>query len=300
MSLSLPLPPQRFVVSASRRTDIPAFHADWLIERLREGCCEVANPFSGQRREVDLRPQAVLAMVLWTRDPRPLLEHLDRIAEYRPMFLVTVTGYPGWLEPGAPDEAAVVEALRELRNRLGPATVVWRYDPVILTTATPLSWYLEQVERLAGVLEGVTDECITSFVDLYRKTERNLLPALARRSVELLEEDIERDQQLLLEMRERVEARGMRLSLCCEGRHVGAGLAQAHCVDAERIARLVGEPVSLPSRPSREGCGCFASIDIGAYDTCPRGCVYCYANRSPGAGRTGAERRGGGKALRGR
>ncbi len=287
-TLDLPSSPQ--VISASRRTDIPAYHGRWLLARLAEGRCEVRQPFSGALREVDLRPAAVLALVMWTRDPRPLLDELEGLVarDYPFVMLVTVNAYPAWMEPGAPDPAALVEALRGIRSAFGPAAVVWRYDPIVLTSVTPPQWHVQQVERLAAQLAGVADECVTSFVDLYRKTERNLLPAAQHAGAGLLEADADRDTELLRAMKECVAGHGLTLSSCCQAQGLDAGLAQARCVDPARLGRLLQREVRLPRRPSRPGCGCHASVDIGAYDTCPRGCVYCYATRSPAAGRAGA------------
>lgn len=277
------------VISASRRTDVPAFHSRWLLNRLREGWCEVRHPFTGVRSRVDLRPEAVIALVLWTRDPRPMLPYLDELARrgYPATFLVTVNAYPDWLEPGAADTDGVIEAMADIRDRFGAAAVVWRYDPVVLTTATPPSYHLDRVEELGGRISGVADECITSVVDLYRKTERNLLPALDAAGVTLLEPGEE--AALIADMRDTLSNLGIDLTACCE-RDLEDVVPRAHCVDRDRIGRLVGRPFKLPTRPTRAGCGCHASVDIGAYDTCPRGCVYCYANRSPEAGLGGWER----------
>jgi len=279
------------VVSASRRTDVPAFHHRWLIDRLREGWCEVRHPFTGVRSRVDLSPEAVIALVMWTRDPRPLLPHLDELADrgYPATFLVTVNGYPDWLEPGAPDLDGVVGAMAEIRHRLGPDALVWRYDPVVLTTATPPSYHLDRVGALGRRLQGITDGCITSFVDLYRKTERNLVPAAAAVEADLLEPDPDCDRELVVGMRDTLTPLGIELAVCCEKELLDL-VPRAHCVDRDRIGRLLGRPVKLPARPTRAGCGCHASVDIGAYDTCPRGCVYCYANQSPRSGKVGAGR----------
>ncbi len=282
--------PPRQVISASRRSDVPAYHSAWLMERLRSGWCEVRNPFGGQVRRVDLRPDAVLALVLWTRDPSPLLPHLPELVErgYRAMLQLTLDDYPAFLEPAAPDAARVVEAAAGFREVMGEASIVWRYDPVILTERTPPSYHRRRVGELSRRLEGLTDTCVTSFVDLYRKTLRNLEPALEAEGIGRLPVDPTRDETLVSDLALTVAERGMALELCCEPDLEGEHAGRARCVDDRRLARLLGEPVRLRAAPTRKGCGCRASVDIGAYDTCARGCVYCYANRSPSAGRAGA------------
>jgi len=278
------------VISASRRSDIPAFHHRWLMRRLEEGACDVRNPFGGGIRRVDLRPGAVLAIALWTRDPSPMVVPLRQLAKegYRFYVQVTLNGYPSFLEPGNPPLARVLDTLRCIRSDHGDHTVVWRYDPVILTTATPPAYHLERVATLAAELVGTTDTCVISLVDLYRKTERNLLPALAAAGESLLPEDPARDGELLLGMAAALEARGIQPALCCEAERTGPRLPVARCLDDRRIERILGRPVRLPARPTRKGCGCRASVDIGAYDTCPRGCVYCYATNSAESGKRGA------------
>ncbi len=289
LALAIGDPPPT-VISASRRSDVPAYHTPWLMQRLREGRVDVRNPFGGNVRRVDLRPEAVLALQLWTRDPRPLLPHLDELTQrgHPLLFHVTLTGYPAFLEPGAPPRDAVVAALGELRARLGPDAIVWRYDPVILADGLEPDGHLARIGDLARRLAGITDECITSWVDRYRKTERHLAPALAAVGSSPWPDDGARDRALVGEMAARTAEHGIQLSLCCEPDLVQPGVPAASCVDPARLSRLLGRTVTLARRPTRPGCGCYASIDIGAYDTCPRGCVYCYANRSPEAGRRGA------------
>ncbi len=262
------------------------------MTRLRAGWCEVRNPFGGGWRRVDLRPEAVLAVVLWTRDPRPLLPHLDELQDrgYRCVFQVTLNAYPPLFEPGAPPMEAVRDALAQIAGRSGPDAVVWRYDPVILTPLTPPDHHRARAGEIAAALAGLTDTCVTSFVDLYRKTLRNLEPALESAGTGLLPPDPERDAGLVEDLAGVVAEHGIGLQLCCEPDLLGGAAGAARCVDDARVSRVLGEPVSLAARPTRAGCGCRASVDIGAYDTCARGCVYCYANRSPAAGRAGAAR----------
>jgi len=288
--LPLDAPPIPQVISASRRTDIPAFHHRWLMRRLEEGFCEVRPPFGGAIRRVDLRPEAVIALVLWTRDPSPMLASLGRLAKlgYRFYLQVTLNDYPSFLEPGGVVREQVLDALRTIRCEHGEHAVVWRYDPVILTTATPPAYHLERVASLAAELEGTTDTCVISWVDLYRKTERNLMPALAAAGVQLLPEDRRRDLELLDGLATALTARGIQPAMCCEAELTGPRIPTARCLDDRRIACILDRPVRLAARPTRKGCGCRASVDIGAYDTCPRGCVYCYATNSALTGKRGA------------
>lgn len=68
------------IVSASRRTDIPAFYAEWFMSRIHEQYCTVPNPFNrNQVSRVSLKPEDVDAIVFWTKNATPLSPHLNRL-----------------------------------------------------------------------------------------------------------------------------------------------------------------------------------------------------------------------------
>ncbi|MBI2177888.1 MAG: DUF1848 domain-containing protein [Candidatus Tectomicrobia bacterium] len=272
------------VVSVSRRTDVPAFHVPWFLKRLEEGFAEYRNPFSGKLHRVSLRPEDVRAFVFWTRNPAPLLPHLGRVEERGApfYFLYTVNGYPKALERAVPPLDQAVRTFAKLSERLGPGRVRWRYDPIYLSKETDAAFHRRNFGRIASALQGSAGECIASFADMYGKVRRNAakLPGGLRPE----EGELPARKALLDELAEMAGERGMRLLACCEDALVGGPAGKARCVDPDlldRIAPLTGG--RLPLRPTREECGCAASRDIGAYDTCPHGCVYCYANASPEA-----------------
>ncbi|NLJ25804.1 MAG: DUF1848 domain-containing protein, partial [Firmicutes bacterium] len=134
------------IISASRRTDIPALYTKWLLNRLEAGFCVVRNPFNPKQESlVSLNPEDVEVIVFWTKDPRPLMAHLDYLDQkgYRYYFQYTLTGYPHYLEPGAPSLDQAIETFSQLADRLGAIRVVWRYDPIIISDATGFSYHLE-------------------------------------------------------------------------------------------------------------------------------------------------------------
>ncbi len=164
------------VISASRRTDVPAFYWRWFMNRVDAGFCDVANPFnSRQVRRVSLRPADVAAIVFWTRDARPMIADIAQLegAGYAFYVQYTLNGYPRELEPGAPERAESVAALRALSSRLGPDRVIWRYDPIVFSTATPTDYHVEQFSALARELRGAVNAVTISFCDPYGKTRRN-------------------------------------------------------------------------------------------------------------------------------
>lgn len=272
------------IVSASYRADIPAYYGDWFLARLAAGYAEVRNPYGGRPYRVDLTPAAVDGFVFWTRNPAPFRPALDAVAAMgRPFVLqMTITGYPRALEPGVLETDAAVRAFRALAAQFGPRALVWRYDPVVLTALTPAAWHKENLRRLADALAGATDECVFSFAQIYRKSRRNL----DRAGVEWRDPPSAEKQDLLAELAEIARAAGMAPSLCAQPDLLdGAGMIAARCIDAERLGDVAGAPIAAKTKGARPGCLCAESRDIGRYDACPQGCVYCYANVSRDAAR---------------
>ena len=173
------------IISASRRTDIPAFYAPWFMQRVRAGFCDVPNPFNRhQVSRISLRPQEVDAIVFWTRNPRPLLASLDELDAlgYRYYFQYTILDNPRTIDPKTPPVGAAVETFQQLADRIGPARVIWRYDPIVLSSVTDASFHQERYAWIAEQLRGYTTRSVISIVDVYRKAARRL-HALAAQGV---------------------------------------------------------------------------------------------------------------------
>lgn len=266
------------IISASYRTDIPAFYASWLLNRLRTGYCRVRNPYGGGLHPVSLRPEAVDGFVFWTRNMRPLIAHLDEVAAVAPFTVqFTVTGYPRFLENSviAADEA--VGQLRELRRRFGKRVAVWRYDPIVFAAGLDPEAHVAGFAALARALAGVVDEVALSVMHPYRKTRRNLDRAAQRHGLSWDDPSPDEKRALLQRLAGIAGEHGMAASLCSQPDLLAAGLAEARCIDAERLADVAQRPIVARESGNRPGCRCALSRDIGAYDTCPHGCVYCYA-----------------------
>jgi len=266
------------IVSASYRTDIPAFYGRWFLGRLEAGFCRVRNPYGGGLGEVSLRPGEVDGFVFWTRNLRPLLPELDRVREVAPFIVqFTLTGYPRSLESSviAPEDA--IAQLRELRRRFGPRVAVWRYDPIVLTSELDVAAHRAGFAALAGALAGTVDEVVLSFVHPYRKTRRNLDRAARRHGFAWHDPAPEEKRALLGELAVVAAECGLNATLCSQPELAVPGLGEARCIDAGRLSEIAGRPVAAAEKGNRPGCRCALSRDIGAYDTCPHGCVYCYA-----------------------
>ncbi len=273
----------RKIISASRRCDIPAFYSRWLLRRLEEGYCEWIHPFTGRLERVSLRPEDCLAIVLWTRNPAPLLPALSDLLSsgHLPCFHFTLTGYPSPLESHNPEPTLSLARLRELAERLGPESVIWRYDPIVVSSLTPVAFHLEQFASIARGLEGAIRRVYFSFVDDYGKTRQSFERLRREHGIRFHELGLQEKRKLVQRLCDVASRHGMKLHACCEDELVGDGVEKGRCIDLAWIRRLRPGLRERPRRrATRAQCGCTESVDIGAYDTCAFGCCYCYATRS--------------------
>jgi hypothetical protein len=266
------------IISASRRTDIPAFYAPWFMNRLRAGWCLVPNPFRPtQVSEVSLTPEDVEVISFWTRNPSPLLPYLREIEErgYRFYFLYTLMTNPRVMDPGCPPLKSAIKTFQTLAEQIGPDKVIWRYDPIAITTVTDPDYHKRAFRRIAGELRGFTTRCIISNVHVYLKAEKRFREKGI--CVQTLKE--EPFGNLMRSLAGEAKEQGMEIQSCAQT--VGLeryGVRHGKCVDDEYIKKVFGIEVS-PKKDTtqRKACGCVKSKDIGMYDTCLYGCLYCYA-----------------------
>ena len=272
------------IISASRRTDIPAFYSEWLIHRLREGYCTVPNPFNrNQITHVSLRPEDVDAIVFWTRNPRPLMPYLDELDSrgYRYYFQFTILGYPREIDPQSPAATTAVRTLCELAERLGSSRVIWRYDPIVFTGLTPPAFHHDNYQRLAESLRGHTRRSVISIVDMYRKIQSRL-KKLEGTPAAVQPCDPAEFESLMRTLVAIARANGMDIVSCAEEIDLQPlGIRPGKCVDDQLIAEAMGVDVQKTKDPTqRRACGCIVSRDIGMYESCLSGCQYCYATKS--------------------
>ncbi len=273
------------VISASRRTDIPAFHAEWFMNRIRQRTVRVRQPFGMGTSDVSLAPEDVIAIVFWTKNAAPIIPWLDELADrgYCFTFLYTINNYPTFLEPHVPSMGHTLKVLEALAKRLPDSFLRWRYDTIVLTDRTDRQWHMRNFSHLCKALAAYTKECIFSFCDYYKKTTRNMSLNVPDYYVP----DENQSRAMAEEMAEIAADYDIRMASCAHDFLVSETIAKARCIDPEFLRRVVNitsgqEALSaLKLAPSRKECGCVASRDIGAYDTCGHGCVYCYANSNP-------------------
>ena len=272
------------IVSASRRTDIPAFYSNWFLNRVRAGWCLVPNPFNlNQTSRVSLLAPDVDAFVFWSRNPRPLLKDLDELDAMglRYYFLFTLVGYPRQIDPGAPPVGHSIGTFQELSARVGPRRTIWRYDPIVLSDLTGVGFHENNFRKLAAELRGAAARCVISFVQPYRKA-RARMEAAAAGCVDGIDFTSPRVCGLLGAISQIAAENRMQLFSCAMEQDFSAyGINPSRCIDAELISSLFGIETGAAKDPyQRKECGCAASRDIGIYDTCLFGCSYCYAASS--------------------
>ncbi len=262
------------ILNTGSRTDIPAFYSDWFYERVRAGYVLVRNPYDPLHlTRYQLDPKVIDVLVFCTKDPGPMLDRLSRLSAFTMFWSVTITPYGKEVEPYVPPKEQVIGSFKRLSEAVGKERISWRYDPVLLTERYTIRHHIRQFEQMARALTGYTDQCVVSFIDLYEKTKRNF-PGI--RSVTGQEQE-----ELIDAFSKTAKETGMQIHLCCED----PGLARKNvdadgCLSKAVLERALGCRLSVPKRKGpREGCDCLLGADIGAYDTCLHGCLYCYAVR---------------------
>ncbi len=268
------------IISVSRRTDIPAFYGDWLMGRIKEGLAGVVHPFSGSRYLVPLKPEDVVCFVFWSKNFSPFMENLktiDRLG-YDFYFNYTVTALPGIFESGL-DRPSAIENLKQLSRTYSPGHINWRFDPIILSDLCDRKFFFEAFKGLASEFEGLVERCYFSFVTEYGKVRRNFAEFEKATGVRITRCSKSFKIDLANELAAIAARHGIRMFSCCGDYLINDRIQKARCIDGAVIKQLFfPDGLEHRERPTRPQCGCTESTDIGTYDTCPHGCVYCYAN----------------------
>lgn len=291
------------ILSASRSTDIPAFHASWFFNRLKAGYCKWLNPFNG--RAVYVSFDCVRAIVFWTKNAAPIipfLPELDRrgLAYY---FQFTLNDYEAeGLEPHVPPLAERIATFKRLSQALGKERVIWRYDPLLLTESLSVDDLLAKVERIGREIHPFTDKLVFSFADIagYAKVRKNLAEA----GVQYREFDATLMRDFAVGLSRLLNEWKITACTCAEAIDLAEyGIGHNRCIDGELLLKISNydgvlsralnanaesplllaplEQHTIKDKGQRKACGCIVSKDIGQYNTCPHLCHYCYANASP-------------------
>jgi hypothetical protein len=278
------------IISASRRTDIPAYYSAWFMNRIRRGFAFTRTPFRpSQTSRVSLEPADVDGIVFWTRNADPLIPYLDELdgMGFRYYFQYTVVHYPRVFEPSTGSISEKIERFSRLSEKVGTGRIIWRYDPIILGSLTDQRYHYDTFQEIAEALSGFTRRCIISFLDIYPKRMKTLNNL--EREKGIIVTNIHDQEATVRDLSKFIGEiggnHGFEVVTCAEPFDLEAfGIGHGKCIDDELLNRLFGLDLSISKdRGQRKLCRCVESKDIGAYDTCPHGCIYCYANSGPKA-----------------
>jgi hypothetical protein len=269
------------IISASRRTDIPAFYGDWFMNRINEGFAGYSNPFNNKKNIVSLKKEDTAAIVLWSKNFSPFISNALKLRDrgYSLFFNYTITGLPGIFEPAAPAEHEAIESMKLLSSEFSPEHINWRYDPILLSDITRSDYHLNKFEDLSRSLSGYVKRCYISFPSPYGKVQRSFKNFTDRTGITIITENIHSRVVLAEKLSSIAENYGIGIFSCCGDYLTGGKISKGSCIDGTIISSISGKDLShLKLRPTRKECGCADSTDIGVYDSCPHGCIYCYAN----------------------
>lgn len=262
------------IISASRRTDIPALYSDWFFRRLAEGFVCVRNPMNPRQvSKIPLNHDAVDGFVFWTKNPMPVMDRLHLLDGYPYYFQFTLTSYGRDVERNVPPKGDVlIPAFRQLAKKLGRHRVVWRYDPIFVDETYTVDYHIRYFAKMAEMLADSTEKCTLSFLDYYKNTKKT--------APEIRPPDENGIARMMTAFSETAKKVGITLDTCAEEMDLSKyGITHAACIDEERMSRIAGKKLDIGrDKNQRKACGCSSAVDIGAYNTCTNGCCYCYAN----------------------
>lgn len=279
------------IVSASRATDIPAFFSPWFFDRLNKGYCVWKNPYNGKDSYVSFANTRFV--VFWSKNPAPIIPFLPRLNERGIGFYIqyTLNDYEEEaLEPNVPKLSDRIDIFKRIVDTYGLGGVVWRFDPLILTDKIGITELLGKIQRIASALNGYTEKLVFSFADIagYKKVGVNL------RNAGINYREWTESEMLGFATELHDLNLPMQLATCAEKIDLSLyGIEHNRCIDLDLISRLAPDDPALQmclfgatkDKGQRQACGCILSKDIGQYNTCTHGCLYCYATNTPAPAR---------------
>ncbi len=261
------------ILNTGSRTDIPAYYSAWFENRIKEGYVMARNPYNPKRIiRYSLSPEVVDCLVFCTKNPYPMLSRMDVLKPYRQFWFVTITPYAKDIEPGVPDKHQVLQSFQALSRIVGKEKIAWRYDPIFISERYTMEYHKRAFKSIAEALDGYTEQCVISFIDLYEKTKKNF-PEVREVTQSQMEELAQYCKQI-------TDEHGMILRTCLENHGLDRyGIDIGGCMTQQVLEKAEDFRLKIsPGVMTREGCRCLLGNDIGMYNTCGHGCRYCYAN----------------------
>lgn len=263
------------IIQTGSRTDIPAFYAEWFMKRIKAGFVDVRNPYYPEQvTRYRLDPEVVDLLGFCTKNPEPMLKYIDELKEFGQYWFVTITPYGKDIEPNIKDKRKVIEAFKVLSTKVGINRIAWRYDPIFINERYTLERHLIYFDKMCAMLSGYTQVCVISFIDLYKKVQKNFPEAR-----EVTREQMHTIGEQFVKIGKKY---GISIKTCAEGKELAIyGVDVSGCSTIATFEKALGCRLNVPKEGSaRPLCGCYLSHDIGSYDSCLHGCRYCYANNS--------------------
>lgn len=262
------------IISASRRTDIPAFYSEWFFNRIKEKYVLVPNPYNSKLiSRISLDPAVIDCIVFWSKNPAPMINKLDRLGEHKYYFQYTINPYGKDIECNLPSVGKRIETFKRLADRIGKEKVIWRYDPILTNETYDVNFHKERFAEMAYELRDHADKCMLGFIDHYQ----HIRAAVSRFNIKpLLRTDIE---EMAVSFKKTMDAYPIQLDTCTVKVDLShLGIPSGLCIDNRLIERIIGYPITArKDKNQRDICRCAESIDIGTYESCLNGCIYCYA-----------------------
>jgi hypothetical protein len=259
------------IINTGQRCDIPAYFSDWFYNRIKEGYVYARNPYYPKKViKYKLNTEVVDCLCFCTKNPEPMLDRLDLIKDYRQFWFVTITPYYNDIEPYVPHFNKVIESFKKLSLKVGKQRVGWRYDPIFINDKYTYEYHLKAFRYMCHHLSNYTNQCVISFIDLYQKTRKNF-PNV---------QEVDKNTQIKLakEMVKIANEYDIKIYSCLESKELERyGVISTGCMSQDVLEKAIGVELLLPKSNTRE-CHCVLSNDIGEYNTCLHGCLYCYAN----------------------
>ncbi|MGQ4875643.1 MAG: DUF1848 family protein [Promethearchaeia archaeon] len=279
------------IISCSRRTDIPAFHMDWVLNRINDGFVDVVNPFNiKQVSRISLKPEDVKCWVWWSKNFDPWIEVYNKnkcvFRQFKGHFFQFTINSPSELEPNLKISLNQrLEQLKWLIKEFGLNAISYRFDPIVIYRKKGENKIKSNLSKFEYIIENIASlglkEMIFSFATLYSK----VIKRMNRRGFIPINLTFEEKRKILLKLKKICDNYDIKMKACCQPDLLEIeGIEQAHCIDAYKIEKLIGESIKKErDKGQREHCGCYKSRDIGNYSgifRCKHNCAYCYANPS--------------------
>ncbi len=283
-------PPTRIVISASRRTDIPAFYMPWFMEQIRRGYFETINPYNRRVSVVSATPDKVHTIVFWSKNFGPLIDggydQQLKADGYHLFFNFTINSESPVLEPHVPSLQDRLKQLEYLCRKNDPCSINWRFDPICFyqTSDNKIHNNLKDFNRIAQkAAQCGVQRCITSFMDNYPKIRKRIKGRFS-----FIDPPMEEKIEIVSKMEQHLNEKRMTLATCCEKdllAHIpdDSQIQKSSCIPNDLLKEIFGGELCLkrdPGQRIKDGCGCMVSVDIGSYHLhpCYHNCLFCYAN----------------------